>query len=225
MGPLALLMGAQLVDQSLQGVAGALGQSSNIYGAAGVGHGGAAETASGVLSNIPLLGGLGRLISEPFAKAEREAAGRRMFGQAQSDMAAKIAAKPYKYSDLGVRQTFSQARSDLERTNLAGTNALLDRYSSIQRRNLQNKISSGLTSGAAAAQQIQSNIAFQQQANQLFQQQGSQLSNLRLREGQALQQMSDVVDARKDQLARKSLISAGVTDPNALVQMQNKLSY
>lgn len=196
-----------------------------MYGAAGVGYGGTAEQVANAFGSIPLIGGLSNLISGSFTKAAQEAAGKRMFGEAEAAMRDKIAANPYKYSDLGIRQTYAQARQAIEKSNLQGTNALLDRYSSIQRRQLQNRISSGLSSGAAQAQQIQSNIAFQQQANQLFQQQGQSLSNLKLREGQSLQQMADVIDARKDQLARRSLVGAGITDPNALVQMQNKLTY
>lgn len=214
---------------------------ANLYELAGAGKTGGAGIASGVFGAAgglaapltfvnPIAGlalgaasGIGSLVSNIFGHNAAEEAGKQMYNQAQQNMASKIAANPYKYSDLGVRQAFSSARSDIEKANQVGTNALLDRYTSLQRRQLQNKIRSGLTSGAAQAQAVQSNIAFQQQANQLFQQQGSQMSNLRLREGQALQQMADVVDARKQQLARRTLVGQGITDTSALGGLTEKL--
>ncbi len=215
---------------------------ANLYTLAGSGSspiqsitGGIGNTASslgGLLSflkpeiGIPtaIAGGLTSLFGGIFGRQAEEAEGRRRFASAKSEYSKAIADNPFKYSTLGVSNTFDTARSNLEKANTSGTNALLDRYSSLQRKQMRNKITSGLTSGAAQAASVQNNLAFQQQANQLFQQQGTQLSNLALREGQAKQNMVDIIDARKDRLAQRTLAGAGITNPTALQGLTGQIT-
>lgn len=168
-------------------------------------------------------GGLTSLIGGIFGRQSQEAAGRRRAEAAQTSYASKLAANPDRYSMKGVENIYGRARSDLVRSNMQNTNALLDRYSSIQRRQLKNKINSGLTSGAAQAAAVQNNIAFQQQANRLFQNQAQQMSNLRLREAQTKFQAQDVISARKHELARGQLMAQGITDPTAVGGLSSKL--
>ncbi len=216
--------------------------ATNLFSLAGGGGTSAAGTASSIGSGIsslgmplalasgPLgigamaLGGLTSLIAAPFVARARQEEGARRFGVAQSDYQRKIASNPTKYSLQGISNIYSRARSDMSQSNAANTNALLDRYNSVQRRQLKNKISSGLTAGAAQAANVQNNIAFQQQANKLFQQQANASSALRLREGQAKYQAQDLIDARKDRLASSTLQSAGITDPTALSGLSSKLT-
>ena len=125
---------------------------------------------------------LGPAIMKPFIADSKAAAGKKMYNEAQSNLNATMSKHPGLYSTDKISDTFNSARHSLISNNEAQTNALADRYSSIQRRNMANRIKSGLSSGAAQASAIQNQMGFQKQANNLFQQQSQNLSNLRLRE-------------------------------------------
>ncbi len=215
--------------------------ATNLYSLAGAGKstpGSVAQNIGGSIGGLALpltflnpwagaaaagLGGVTSLIGGIAGRAEAEDIGRDRYNTAESEFQKKIAANPTKYSLQGITDLYNTAKSNVRQSNTANTNALLDRYSSIQRQQLKNKIQSGLTSGAAQAAAVQNNLAFQAQANNLFNQQASTLSNIALKEGQAKFQAADLIDARKDNLARTALTNAGITDPSALGGLTTKL--
>lgn len=215
---------------------------SDLYSLAGQGRSnGAYNIGSGIGSTLstigaplmfasPLAGGammglgaLSNLIMGPIKSAAEKRRGEELFSDAQRNFESKIAKHPSMYSTSGITSGFNRARSSIQETNSSQTNALLDRYNSLQRKQMANRIRSGLASGAAQAASIQNNVAFQRTANDLFNKQGQMLSNLALRESQAKMNMQPIIAARKEQAARKSLMSQGIVNPSALGGLTNKI--
>lgn len=211
----------------------------NLYGLAGAGHAGAGlNAASGIGQGLSMMGPmammsgkpagmigggiatLGGLLTNIFTGSDRaarqEAAGKEMFGKAKTSYQQNLDKHPNYFTTASVDRAFNRARGDMIKSNQVNTNALLDRFSSVQRRQLQNRIRSGLSAGAAQASAIQNSLGFQQQANRNFQQQSQQLSQLGIREGQAKQNMQGQIMARKNIAARDALMGAGIVNPAAV---------
>lgn len=159
----------------------------------------------------------------PSRAAAEKAEGEKMFGAAKSAYQTKLDENPNYYSTASVDNAFSKAREDMLKSNSQNTNELLNRYSSVQRRQLQNRIRSGLTAGAAQASALQNQIGFQQQANKAFQQQAQNLSNLDIRSAQARNAEYDKIQGRKGIAAREALQAQGIINPAALGGLASKM--
>lgn len=211
----------------------------NLYGLAGAGHAGSGlNAASGIGQGLSTLGPLAMMAGGPVgmigggiatlgglltniftgqSKAKQEeAAGKQMFGSAKSTYEKNLRDHPGYFTTQNLDRSFSRAKDSMLKTNQVNTNALLDRFSSVQRRQLQNRIRSGLSAGAAQASAIQNSLGFQQQAHRAFQQQGQNLANLDIRHGQAKENMTGQIMARKNTASRDALMGAGIVNPAAL---------
>lgn len=183
-----------------------------------------------MFANAPLgaammgVGALTNLISGPLNLASQRKTGLERYNKASEAYKSRLEKKPDYYTNSGITKGFVKAKNSLMHSNSQQTSALLDRYSNIQRKQMSNRIKSGLTSGAAQASQVQNNIAFQRTANELFNKQGQSLSNLALRESQAKMNMAPMLEARKNQAARNSLVSNNISNPSALGSLTSKLS-